>query len=334
MSGPAILGGIELGGTTTVVTIAQSDPTNVTYTEEFPTTSPQETLEKAVKILGKHKISYLGIGAFGPIDLDQKSPTYGYVTTTPKPRWGNANVLSYAKRLGVPYAIETDVTAAAIGELTHGKHGKIMSCCYVTVGTGIGTGLVTHNQAVYGVTHPEGGHWMPRMYPGDTYKGTCPYHGHCLEGLANSKAVADRLGITVAELKDVPDTHPIWDLVAYYLAELCVVLACLVSPDVIVLGGGVLKRVILFPKIRKQFVTVLNGYLQQPKFLGNVDDYIVPSRFNKPGLLINGQAVSAGQIGTLELARRAGKLPLNEGGPPPLIANHTTSSITTVTSKL
>eukprot|EP00808_Paulinella_micropora_P007055 g81726.t1 len=306
----AVLGGLELGGTTTVVTIAKGNVENVLHSEEYATTTPAATLQKAADILKKHGVTCVGIGAFGPVDLDPNSNTYGYVTTTPKPNWGNTNLLQYYKPLGVPFSMETDVTAAALGEITHGQHGKIQSCVYVTVGTGIGVGVVTHNQAVYGVMHPEGGHWMPRRYPGDTYQGNCPYHKTCLEGLCNSISIAERLNISRHDVGKLPDSHPIWDCVAHYLSELCVVVATLLSPDVIVLGGGVLKRTVLFPKVRAKFKQTLNGYLQKPKFLEQVDSYIVPSRFNRPGLSINGQPVSAGAIGTLELARRAAKLPL------------------------
>jgi len=244
----------------------------------------------------KNPVNAIGIGSFGPVDLNPNSESYGYVTTTPKKGWKNANVLGAFQEFAIPVGISTDVNVAAFGELAYGKHGPIRSCCYITVGTGIGVGVVVDGKDVTGLLHPEGGHFPPQQKPGDTFVGNCPVHGDCIEGLASSGAIAARAKVTQKDIKDLPDDHPVWDIEAYYLGYLCYVLACIVSPEVIVLGGGVLRRTILFPKIRAEFRKFNHGYLDHPKLLG--DSYIVPSIFNAKEA-----KATSGAVGALELAR-------------------------------
>jgi len=251
-----------------------------------------------VEVLKKKNVVAIGIGSFGPVDLNVDSKTYGYITSTPKPGWKYVDVLGPIKSLGLPIGISTDVNVAAVGELAYGDHGHISSCCYITVGTGIGVGVVVDGKPVTGLLHPEGGHFKPPRYPGDTYEGNCSFHKDCTEGLANAGAIAARAGVDREALETIPDDHKVWDIEAFYLAHLCTVLTTVVSPQVIVLGGGVLRRKILFPKIREQFKIILNGYLQHPKLLENVDKYLVPSRFNV------GKTTS-GAVGTLEIARES-----------------------------
>jgi len=239
----------------------------------------------------------LGIACFGPVDLHTRSNTYGYITSTPKPGWQNVDVVGRFKALGVPIAFQTDVNAAAMGEMAYGKHGDITSCVYVTVGTGIGGGVVVDGKAVTGILHPEAGHFKVPRHVNDNFEGTCPFHKDCVEGLSNTIAIGKRVGMDKTELASIPDSSPVWDFVAYYLAHLCVTMACVVSPHVIVLGGGVLQRSLLFPKIRKYFVAELNGYLRVPKMTEGVDKYIVPSIFNAPGA-----QTTAGAVGALHLA--------------------------------
>ncbi len=217
----------------------------------------------------------LGVASFGPIDLDVSSPTYGYITTTPKPLWGNADVLSGLRSLNVPLGFTTDVNAAAMAEIRYGRHGSISSCCYITVGTGIGVGGATHNRPSTGILHPEGGHVLIRRRADDKYAGNCPFHGgECLEGLANSRAISDRLGFgaDVDRLKTVPDTDPVWDLVSDYYAQLNAQLVLILSPHVIVWGGGVMKRLCLFPLMRKKTVAILNGYVKVKRITGTEYD--------------------------------------------------------------
>jgi len=263
-----------------------------------PNSTPSETLPQAVKYLQDKKVDAIGIGSFGPVDLNKDSKTYGYITSTPKPNWKYVDVLSPFKVLGVPMEISTDVNVAAVGELAYGNHGSVTSCCYITVGTGIGVGVVIDGKPVTGLLHPEGGHFFPPVYPGDTYEGHCSFHKKCVEGLANAGAIAARAGVDPRKVETIPDDHKVWDMEAFYLAHLCVVLTCVLSPQVIVIGGGILRRSSLFPKIRDQFRKILNGYLQHEKLLAKIDQYIVPSKFNVG-------ATTSGAVGTLETARQS-----------------------------
>ena len=248
----------------------------------------------------------LGIGSFGPIDLNPASPHYGHITTTPKLAWQDFDVVGFFSSLSIPISFNTDVNAAALGELQWGGHQADSGCdvrnvVYVTVGTGIGAGVVVDGRAVAGLLHPEAGHFRVPRHPDDAYAGNCPFHSDCLEGLGNAGAVAARCGIPPSQLQSLPDSHPVWDIEAFYLANLCQTLATIVSPHVIVLGGGVLKRGCLFPKTRQQLLRINNGYLRVDRLTAaGVDNYVVPSRFDAAG-----SNTSAGCIGVLELARRA-----------------------------
>jgi len=216
-----------------------------------------------------HPIVSLGIGTFGPADVHVNSPTYGYITSTPKITWKNWDVVSFFLSLNVPIRFDTDVNAAALGELRWGGHesrfgDSVQHLAYVTVGTGVGVGIVLGELSVVGQMHPEAGHIRVPHHPADTYKGDCPFHGDCVEGLANAAAVAARCGIKPNELHTVDDSHLVWEIEAFYLAALCQALICFCSPQTIVLGGGVLQRACLFAKVRKQLLLLNNGYLQNP----------------------------------------------------------------------
>jgi len=292
-------GGVECGGTSCCVSIAEDTPTNIIERHVVPTTTPNETLSTIRRLLEKKNLTSLGIACFGPIDLDYSSSSYGSITSTPKLEWQNTNVLAVFKSLNVPINFQTDVNAAALAELKHGDHGSISSCCYVTVGTGIGVGVVVNGNAVNGIMHPEGGHIRVQRHKDDDFKGNCPFHHDCLEGLANAGALSSRLGIKPSELHTIKDTHPIWDIEAYYLGQLCATLTCVVSPHVIVLGGGVLHRLCLFPKIRHETRTILNKYISVKKITDDTDSYIVQSRFDRG----DNRFTSAGTVGSTELAR-------------------------------
>lgn len=299
-----LLGGLELGGTTIRVCLAQDHVTNVIYQQSFPTTKPAETLQLALDFFKQHKIVSLGIGSFGPIDINPASKHYGCITSTPKLAWQEFDVVSFFKSLNVPIAFNTDVNAAALGEMKWGGHQsrfnhEVKNVVYVTVGTGIGAGVVVDSRAVSGLLHPEAGHFRVPRHPDDKYEGNCPFHKDCLEGLGNAAAVAARCGVPPSQLHTIKDDHPVWDIEAYYLANLCLTMACIVSPHVIVLGGGVLKRSCLFPKTRKALVELNNSYLRADELISKVDDYVVPSRFDAAD-----SKTSAGCVGVLELARR------------------------------
>jgi len=301
-----LYGGLELGGTTIRVCLSDGVVTNVIHQQSFPTKKPAETLQLALDFFSQHPIVSLGIGSFGPVDLNPASKHYGHITSTPKLAWQDFDVVGFFSRLHVPISFNTDVNAAALGELQWGGHDKgkdypLKNVVYVTVGTGIGAGVVVEGKAVSGLLHPEGGHIRVPRHPNDKYEGNCPFHHDCLEGLANAGAVSARCKVSPAQLHTVPDSHPVWDIEAFYLAGLCQTLACIVSPHVIVLGGGVLKRTCLYEKTRAQLLKLNNGYLRSDLLTpAGVNAYVVASPFDAPG-----SKTSAGCIGVLELARRA-----------------------------
>ena len=168
------------------------------------------------------------------------------------------------------------------------------SCAFITVGTGVGVGIAIDGRPIHGLTHPEGGHIMPLKYEGDDYVGWDEVQHDAIESLISSRAISERTGVKQSELASVPDSHQVWDIVAYYLAHLCIAITYLVSPQVIVLSGGVLKRDCLLPLIRKHFVQLNNNYVSVPKVTSDIDTYIVKSRFGN----------DIGLIGAAELARR------------------------------
>ncbi|ETV74825.1 hypothetical protein, variant [Aphanomyces astaci] len=240
--------------------------------------------------------SYIGIASFGPVDLNPASPTYGYITTTPKPHWANTNIVGAfkAKYTGVPINFETDVNAPALFEAAFGGHGPdVSSVCYITVGTGIGVGVCIDGKPVHGRMHPEAGHMFVPLAPADiaaNFQGLCPFHSSCAEGMAAAGAIAARTRVDRTGLHEIPDTDPVWDIVAHYLALVCVNLTLTVSPHVIVLGGGVSKRQGLLGKIHTKFNAALNGYVSTPP----LTSYIKLSFHEDIGL-----------VSSLELARLA-----------------------------
>lgn len=310
---PKILACVEGGGTTFVVALASGAPTNIVEREEFPTTTPAETIGKCVAWLRTKQYDALGVATFGPVDLDPASPTYGYITTTPKPGWKNTDVLGPCKavRPEVPCGFDTDVNAPAVAEHAHLVREAVLkgrtpptSCCYITVGTGIGVGLVVNGQPVHGLLHPEGGHLCVPPFLADAKSSFAgpnandTFGGLCAENMACSGALAKRAKLSSsAGLKDLPDDHPVWDAAAHYLGALCANIVLLASPEKIVLSGGVMLRASLFPKVRAKMQSLLNGYLQVDALLttDGVTQYVGPSTWGN----------SAGMIGALTLAQAA-----------------------------
>ncbi len=271
-------GAVEAGGTKFVCSIL-ADPDHYFEEVRFPTTTPQETLERTVAFFREQQKTYaleaIGVSCFGPVDLNQESPTYGYITTTPKPNWQYTEVAGVLQReLNLPIGFDTDVNGAALAEYTWGNSKKASSLVYYTVGTGVGAGVIINGMPVHGLVHPEAGHILIRQdYEIDPYPGHCPYHSNCLEGLCCGPAIQDRLGIPAQNL---PQDHPFWKVLANYLAQACVAQVCQISPEKIVLGGGVMEQLQLFPMIRAEVVRLLNGYIQHPMILNNIDEYITP----------------------------------------------------------
>jgi fructokinase len=282
-------GGIEAGGTKWVCGIG-TGPDDLHALETFPTTTPAETLARATEFFSKNGgVSAVGVGSFGPIDLHA-----GRITTTPKPGWGNADVVSVLQdALGVPVAFDTDVNAAALGEGRWGAAVGLDTFCYFTVGTGIGGGVIAGGRLVHGLLHPEVGHMLiPHDRTRDPFAGACPYHGDCFEGLASGGAIAKRWGRRSEELGDRPE---VWELEAEYLALGVVNVICVVSPQRVILGGGVMKQPSLLPLVRMRVRELLNGYIARPELSDGLDGYIV------------GPALGdrAGVLGAIELARIA-----------------------------
>ncbi len=287
------LGGLEAGGTKMVCLIGD-EKGHIFERESFPTLTPAETLPKLIAYFEGKGIEALGIGSFGPIGLDRADPLYGHITSTPKLDWHNCDLCgALGQALNVPIGFDTDVNAAALAELTLGAAQGMDSCVYFTVGTGVGGGVVVGGQLVHGMLHPEVGHILLRAHPDDpTPEGFCPYHKGCLEGLANGPAIEKRWGTSA---RDLPPEHPAWALEAHYLAQACMSVILTISPKKIVLGGGVMHQLHLFPMIRQEVLRLLNGYVQHPTLLERIDTYIVP-----PGLGDN-----AGGVGSLLLGHSA-----------------------------
>lgn len=267
-----MFGAIELGGTKIVCGIG-TETGDVIRHASIPTTDPEETMASVFEFFEGETIEALGVGTFGPVDLNLSSETYGCITTTPKTKWANYPLYDVLKaHFQVPIVLDTDVNGAAFGEMTFGGATDVSSCLYMTVGTGIGAGAVIDGELVHGMGHPEMGHMMVRRHPDDMSKGVCPYHGDCLEGLASGPAIEARHG-KKAHLLD--PTHLAWDIEADYLAQALVNIALILAPERMILGGGVMKQSHLFPKVREAFRQKMNGYIQNP-YVNELETYIVP----------------------------------------------------------
>lgn len=285
-----MIGGIEAGGTKFVCAVANQE-LEIVERISIPTTTPAETLAEVFTFFDRFPLAALGVGSFGPIGVQKGQENYGHILATPKPGWTNFDFLGALKRrYDIPIAWTTDVNAAAFGELTQGAASGNQSCIYLTVGTGIGGGIVVDQQVFEGVSHPEMGHIYVKRHPKDTYEGTCPYHQDCLEGLASGPSLEARTGIRGENL---PENHPVWELQTYYLAQALVAYTLIINPEKIVLGGGVMNQPHLLPKIHQQFVELMNGYVTIEK----VEEYIV--KWGMPD--------ESGLIGSLLLAKQ--KLP-------------------------
>lgn len=277
-----LFGAIEAGGTKFVCAVG-TGPGDL-RTAEVPTTRPDETISAVIDFLrreGGGALSAVGIGAFGPVELNPGSAQYGFITGTPKPGWANTRLAGrVAEALGVPVGFDTDVNAAALGEARWGAAQDVESCLYLTVGTGIGGGAIVNGRVVHGMVHPEMGHIriptdIPHDLGADPWPGNCPFHGNCLEGLASGPAMAARWGQPAQEL---PADHPAWALEARYLALGVANFICTLSPHRVILGGGVMQQAQLFGLIRRELAGILNGYVQVPQV-------VPPGLGNRSGVL-------------------------------------------------
>ncbi len=295
MSEPLLLGGIEAGGTKFLCAVADRDGSTLTETR-IATTTPAETLgaasaffHEAQRVHGR--LSALSIGSFGPLSLNPLAPDHGCITSTPKPHWENVDLLGHFRQsIDVPMTLDTDVNCAAVGERLFGSGQGLDSFAYVTVGTGIGVGLLIGGVPHGGANHPEAGHiQVPRAAGDQDFAGICPFHGDCLEGLACGPAMRARWGIPAEQL---PADHPAWTIEADYIAALCATLTYVVRPDRIILGGGVMQPA-MYPRVRQALVAKLSGYDASMRAI-DMDDYIAAPM----------AGASAGLTGALALAYR------------------------------
>ena len=291
-------GGIEAGGTKFVCAVG-SGPDDIRAEVRFPTSKPTEAIPEAIAFFSSQAaaegpLAAIGVSCFGPIDPDPKSPTYGFVTTTPKPYWANTDFVGGLKTaLGVPVGFDTDVNGAALGEHRWGAAQGLDTFVYLTVGTGLGGGGMVNGKLIHGLMHSEMGHMrIPHDFNEDPYPGWCTYHGDCWEGLSCGPAIEARWSTTA---RDLPPNHPAWALEAKYLALGIVNIVTVLSPQRIIMGGGVMDQAHLFPQIRSEVVRLLNGYIQRPQIQEGIDQYIVP-----PGL-----GNRAGVVGAFALAQDA-----------------------------
>lgn len=282
--------GVELGGTKCVAILA-SGPGAVLAREVVPTTDPEATLGRIETILREWKASggfdALGIASFGPVDLDPESPSYGQITSTPKPGWRGADVAGrLARATGVPTAFDTDVNGAALAEMRWGSGRGFDNFAYVTVGTGVGVGLVANRLPMRGFAHCELGHIRVARLAGDDFPGSCPFHGDCVEGLAAGPSLAGRVGAD--QVDGLPPNDPLWNSVAWALAQLCHAIVCAAAPRAIAIGGGVVERQPhLLARVETMLAESLNGYMVLP-----------PSPYLRPPEL----GADAGPLGAIALA--------------------------------
>lgn len=293
MAEAPLVAGIELGGTKVICILARG-PEAIEDRVSIPTTAPAETLGAVEAVLdGWSGFAALGIASFGPVGIDRHARDYGHITSTPKPGWSGTDIAGrFARRFGLPTGFHTDVVSAALAEARWGAAKGLADMAYVTVGTGIGVGMIAGGRAVDGLTHAELGHIRPVRYHDDQWIGACPFHGACLEGLASGSAIKARTGIPA---QDLPADHPVWDGVAHALGQLLHILVLTGVPRRIVMGGGVVVGADhLFPRMRAAMGASLGGYVALPEVM-LPDSYVVP-----PALGGN-----AGPLGAVVLGQQA-----------------------------
>ena len=293
-----MFGSIEGGGTKFVCAVGTA-PDGIQREARFPTTTPVETLDNVISFFKQAeqdfgRLSALGFASFGPIDPNPASPTFGYILPTPKPGWSNANVLGMLKSaFDMPIAFDLDVNGAALGEGLWGAAQGLDTFMYLTVGTGIGGGALVNGKLMHGLLHPEMGHIpLPRDKERDPFEGACPFHNDCFEGLASGPAMEKRWG---QKAETLPFDHPAWELEAHYIALALASYIYTLSPQRIIIGGGVGGQAALLPLIRRNVQGLLNGYVQSPAVTQNIEEYIVPPALGH----------RSGMLGAMALAQQA-----------------------------
>ncbi|MBM3126672.1 MAG: ROK family protein [Chloroflexi bacterium] len=289
-----LFGGVEGGGTKFICAIGP-DAHNILAEDRFPTTTPQETLDQVIGFFRKHdNLAAIGIACFGPLDLRLDSPTYGRLLSTPKAGWSGADLLGRLRQaFQIPIGLDNDVNGAALGEHLWGAGQGLDTFIYLTIGTGIGGGVFAQGNLLHGLLHPEMGHIpLPHDRARDPFEGTCPFHGDCFEGLACGPAMEKRWG---QRAESLPEDHPAWDLEASYIAHALASYIYSISPQRIIVGGGVGSVPHMLKKVREYTRSLINGYIPSRSIQDEIDRFIVP-----PGL-----GNRAGVAGALALARQA-----------------------------
>ncbi|MGP6145854.1 ROK family protein [Jeotgalibaca sp. A122] len=282
-----LYGSIEAGGTKFVLAVGDGE-LNIIKRITIPTRSPGETIKGVIDFFKDYSLKGIGLGSFGPADINKGSSTYGYITNTPKLSWNMYDIVGNLERaLNVPIYFTTDVNAACYGEYVKGNAQGTKSCVYFTVGTGVGAGAINAGEFIQGFGHPEMGHMIVKQHHSDTYEGNCPFHKNCLEGLAAGPTIEDRLGIKGEQIEE---NNPVWDYIADYLAQAAYNTTLFLSPQVIIFGGGVMNQPYLLDKIKANFKELMNDYVATP----DLNAYIL-----QPELKDN-----AGTIGCLALAKK------------------------------
>lgn len=291
------LGAIEGGGTKMVLGVYDGD-LNLLHQTSLPTNVPEDTVPAMVAFFQEHQVDALGIATFGPLNLRASSPTYGVILNTPKLAWQRYPILKvFQDALQVPCAIDTDVNAAALAECELGAAKGLKNCLYFTVGTGIGGGLYLEGNLIHGLMHPEWGHMLLSRHEEDPLlHGVCPYHPNCAEGFASGPSMQTRWGVPAKEL---PADHRGWEMEAYYLGQLCANALMTVSPEVILLGGGVMHQTSLLPMVRQQMLKFVNGYVDMEQ-LPPMEEYI-----KSPALWPDSGLMGAGLLAKKALAQHS-----------------------------
>lgn len=282
-----IYAGIEAGGTKFICGIADGNGV-ILEKIRFPTTTAEETLSQVTQYFKQYNnIAAFGIGAFGPVCLDLKSALYGATLETPKVSWRHYNILAHLKQHWpqISFGFDTDVNAAALGEQKWGAAQGMDHVIYLTVGTGIGGGVILNNHCLHGLVHPEMGHILVQRstHEVSSFQGVCPSHKNCLEGLASGPAINQRFNVSHSSL--LPKEHIAWEIESDYLAQAVANYILVLSPQKVIMGGGVMKQAQLFPKIRQKVKSILNGYITHPYIEDENETFIVaPALAGESGL--------------------------------------------------
>lgn len=283
-----MFGGIEAGGTKFICAVADEDLT-IIERKSFKTTTPKETMNQVIDFFKTYQseLRVIGIGSFGPIDLNKASNTYGYITSTPKLAWQNFNFLEVLENnFSIPFVWTTDVNAAAYGEFCHGNGVDYQSLVYFTIGTGVGGGAIQNGEFIQGFSHPEMGHMLIQPHSKDTFEGNCAFHKSCLEGMASGPAIEKRLGV---KGQDLSADHEYWEIEADYIAQCAYNTTLVLAPEKLIFGGGVMQQEHMIKKVRKKFEQKMNGYVTYP----DLETYIQTPKLGN----------NAGIIGCLALAK-------------------------------